>query len=456
MSDAAMSVLSGLVLDSGQRWAEVATDWQIADARAVLGEEGPPFHFLTRPRGGSKTSDLSAAAIALLLTLPPRSRCYWAAADAGQAELAIDVAAGFLARTPALRGALEVQARRVIARATDSTLDVVEAHAPSAWGTNPSAVFVDELANWQDGPAARRLWEALSSAAAKRSDSRLVVLTTPSTPTHFAYAVLEHARTDPRWRSHEVREPPPWLDPERVDEQRARLPASVFAQLFLGDWTQAEGSFLDAALVEALFTLDGPAVEAEPGRRYAAGLDLGHANDSSALAVMHRAKDGAACLDRLATWVPAKGRPVDFAAVERFVLAAHERFGFRLRLDPWQGIALAQRLREAGVRAEEFHFGSGTKQRLASVLLEAVNTGGLRLYDDDDLRHELLELRLRQSASGAWSWDHPSGGHDDRVTALALALVELSQAKRRAPIPDIGPVSVTRGAPAWGATGWGR
>jgi phage terminase large subunit-like protein len=215
-------------------------------------------------------------------------------------------------------------------------------------------------------------------------------------------------------------------------------------------WTQDEGSFLDAALVDAMFTLDGPKVEGEEGRRYDAGLDLGHSSDSTAFAIVHREGEEVH-LDRLVTWTPTKGRPVDFGEVEEFVLAARKRFKFKLRFDPWQGISMAERFKEKRIPTEPFQFGQASKQKLAAALLEAVNTGTLKLYEDEHLRKELLELRLRQAPSGAWSWDHPAGGHDDRVVALSLALMGALERRRR-PTPDVSPVSIT-GPSAWRGSG---
>jgi hypothetical protein len=79
----ALDVLSGLVLEDGRLWADAAEPWQWDDAQAVLDGE-VPFHFLTRPRGGSKTTDLAGLSIAWLLSLPPRSPLDWLAADADQ------------------------------------------------------------------------------------------------------------------------------------------------------------------------------------------------------------------------------------------------------------------------------------------------------------------------------------------------------------------------------------
>jgi hypothetical protein len=55
--------------------------------------------------------------------------------------------------------------------------------------------------------------------------------------------------------------------------------------------------------------------------------------------------------------------------------------------------------------------------------LHSLNSGGLKLYEAEGLKDELLGLRLRQSASGAWSFDHASGAHDDMAVALSLMLV---------------------------------
>lgn len=420
---AALDILSALRLADGRRWIDAAYDFQLEDARQVLAGE-QPYHYLTRARGSSKTTDLAGAALSLLLDSPEADRLHWLAADRDQGGLAIDAIAGFSARTPGLSEQVDVQSRRVVVPATGSTLEVLAADAPGAWGLLSRAIFVDELANWTDGPAARRLWEAASSAAAKRDDARLAVLTTASTPDHFAYGVLEAARKSPLWRVSERYGPSPWMSDARLAEQRARLPEAVYLQLFENQWTMAEGAFLDPAVIEQAFSLDAPALLAADRRQYVAGLDLGSRHDRTVFAVGHL-EGGVVLLDRLEVWEGSRKHPVEFVAVEQFVVDAYERFRFRLRFDPWQGLDLAQRLRAHGIRAEEFNFSQGSKQRLASTLLSLMNTGRLRLYEAPGLREELLALRLAQARSGLWSFDHNAGGHDDRAVAIGLMAVGL-------------------------------
>jgi hypothetical protein len=251
----ARDVLGGLRLEDGRKWVDAAYEFQTEDALAVL-EGDRPYSYLTRSHGSSKTTDLAGVSLAALLAAEGRLRAYWLAADAEQGRLAIDCIAGFVARAEALDGRVDVQARRVLVPATGAWLEVLPADAPGAWGLNPHWIFCDELANWSDGPAAQRLWEAASSAIAKRTDARMVVLTTAGSPDHFSFKVLEHARSSPLWRCSERPGPAPWMDEDRLSEQRQRLPDSVYRQLFENEWTAAEGAFLDPAVIDAAFCLE--------------------------------------------------------------------------------------------------------------------------------------------------------------------------------------------------------
>ncbi len=85
-SEAALDLLSTMVLEDGRRWGEAATRWQWVDARANLTIGSPtPYHFQTRPRGGAKTADQAGVLLAVMLTqAPPGARLYALAADRDQ------------------------------------------------------------------------------------------------------------------------------------------------------------------------------------------------------------------------------------------------------------------------------------------------------------------------------------------------------------------------------------
>jgi hypothetical protein len=132
----ARDVLAILPLEDGRRWIDAAHDFQRQDALAVLEGEAP-YSFVTRARGASKTTDLAALLLSVLIAAEHRIRAYWLAADADQVRLALDVIAGFVSRTPSLAGRVDVQARRVLVPESGAVLEVLPADAPSAWGLTP-------------------------------------------------------------------------------------------------------------------------------------------------------------------------------------------------------------------------------------------------------------------------------------------------------------------------------
>lgn len=128
---APVDLVAGMVLETSQRWGELATEWQWQDAEAIFSQVGPRWHFLTRPRGGSKTTDLAGVALAwLALCAAPGERGYVVASDRDQAALLVDAAAGLVARTPALRAVLTVNAYKVTSP-TGATLEVIPADGAS-------------------------------------------------------------------------------------------------------------------------------------------------------------------------------------------------------------------------------------------------------------------------------------------------------------------------------------
>jgi hypothetical protein len=427
MSDKALDLLASLRLEDGRRWGEAAADFQWDDARNVLDLDGPPYSFLTRARGGSKTCDLAGIAVACMLAqLPARSRLYALAADRDQGRLLVDAIDGFAARTPELRNALRVDAYRVTATRSGSVLDVLAADAPGSWGIRPALLIVDELAQWGTTGAPRRLWEATSTAVAKMPGARLVVLTTAGDPAHWARKVLDHALCDPLWHVHEVAGPPPWLDPERLAEQRRRLPEASYRRLFENEWIAVDEALASPDDLAACATLSGP-VPPEPDRRYLIGLDVGLKKDRTAAAVCHAEKipegEGVrVVLDRLEVWAGTREKPVQLADVETWIMEASRAYNrAQVVVDPWQAIGLAQRLRAGGVQVEEFTFSAGSVGRLASTMLTLIRNRALLLPDDEALLDELGNVRVRETSPGVLRLDHDVDRHDDRAIAIALA-----------------------------------
>lgn len=428
-----LHVLSALVLEDGRLWGEAAEPWQKEDAIAVLDPESDtPNHFLTRSRGSSKTSDLAAIATSILLTqAPERARCYGLAADREQGKLLLNAFEGFVRRTVELAGAFDLQADRIIARHSGASLEILPADAASSWGLLPYFIVVDELAGWYTTQQPRRLWEAVSTAAVKRKECRMVVLTTAGDPAHWSYGILKLARIDPLWHTHEISGPSPWIDARRLEGERRRLTEASYRRLFLNEWTEGDERLTSLGDLELAQILDGPQAWRNEFP-YAIGVDLATKRDRTAVAVCHaepvllRQDDEVpnvrVALDRMSVWQGRRDAPVNLTDVEAWIEQASLDYRAPVILDPYQGVLLAQRLRARGIPVTEFNFTSQSVGVLASTLYQLIRNRCLALpKDDPELIDELANVRLRETSPGVFRLDHDPDKHDDRAIAIALA-----------------------------------
>ncbi len=269
---------------------------------------------------------------------------------------------------------------------------------------------------------------------AKMPGSRMAVLTSAGDPAHWSRKVLDHALEDPLWRVHEIPGPVPWLEPARLEEQRRRLPESAFRRLFLNEWTAAEDRLVTPDDLAAATVLEGP-LSPESGRRYLIGLDLGITGDATVAAVCHgekeRSGDGDGkdfqtgtriVLDRMSVWQGTSSSPVDLSEVEEWIdITARAYNRAKIVFDPYQAIALTQRLKSRGLYVQQFTFSSASVARLAHTLYEQLRSRRISLPDDSDLLDELANVRLVERTPGVYRIDHDPDKHDDRAIALALA-----------------------------------
>jgi phage terminase large subunit-like protein len=423
-TDSAMRLLAALVLEDGRRWGEAARPFQVEDARAVLDLSGPRRHYLTRPRGGSKTTDLAGIGAAVLLEqAPPGSRSYAFAADRDQAGLLLDAVAGFASRTPELSGALRVDAGRVANVRSGASLAIMSSDDASAWGLRPYACVVDELAQWPTTSGPRRLWKAIFSSMPKIANSRLVCLTSAGDPAHWSHGVLSRALEQPlRWRVSQTPGPLPWLDPADLAEQKHELPEWEYARLHLNAWTASDDRLTSLDDLQACVTLEGP-LSPNPRWRYVVSADLSTKRDTTVVSICHvepilDPETGASLgermvMDRMITWTPHGGQRVQLPEVEEAIAQAAGSFRAPVVLDPWQAVGMAQRLRERGIYVEEFTFSQQSVGRLALTLHNLIKEHALAIPDDPDLISELANVRLRETSPGVYRMDHDPDKHDD-------------------------------------------
>lgn len=421
-----LDLLASLTDDVG-RWWTCATEVQRADAQAILvpGPGDPRRHWLGRAKGYSKTRDVAAMSIVVLLTqMAAAEQGFAAASDADQAGLVRQSISAFRAHTPALERRITVESRRVVAEGAQSELVILAADSAGSHGLRPRWLAVDELANWPDTERHRTFFDSLWAGLPKVAGSRGVIMTTAGSPGHFARRIFELAGDDPLWRLSDVHGAPPWTPAAEVEAERRRLFPSQFQRLWLNEWANADDSIADPGDVEAACVLEGP-LAPEPDTRYIISLDIGTRIDNTAAVVAHAVRDPEGTrviVDRLEVWQPKPGAPVSIDEVRAWVTEMSRIYnGAIVRYDPSQGYLLAEQLRKAGVPASEFVFSTASVGRLATALMQALRGRLLTLPNDEALRKEILEVRLRETSPNVLRIDHKAGGHDDRVIACAMA-----------------------------------
>ncbi|MFT4226100.1 terminase large subunit domain-containing protein [Micropruina sp.] len=441
-----LALVGAMVLEDGQRWGEVAHDFQLADLQAVVRAE-QRRHFLLRGRGLSKSTDVAALALALMIAeAPPRARGLVFATDADQAALLVDALSGLVARTPGLAAAVEVGARSVTVRASKAVLTVESSDAGSAFGHRPWLTIVDELASWPRTANHRRLWSAIVSAVPKVPGGRLLVLTAAGAPTSLAAEVWSEAEKSPHWHTSRTPGPSPWWTPDDIEATRASLTASEWARLIECRWAEGDDSLATVEDVEAAFRAGEAVLEPRAGTRYVAALDVGTRRDLTALAVGHAERTEVGrivVIDRVTHWRPepgaggAGGARVDLAEVEAAVLRICRAYRAPLRFDRMQAEQMTTNLTRAGVRCEEYVFSSAGTNKLARGLWVALRDRALSVPDDAELRDEFGSVRLVETGPSTVKLSNPAGHHDDVVTAIGMVVATLTARQ------DVGPGGVT-------------
>lgn len=284
----AMELMAAMVLEDG-RWGEVAAPFQIDDARAVLEPEpgAARLNWLSRGKGTSKTTDVSAMTLAWLVAQSAAlDEGYVIASDEEQANRLLNRARALIVRTPGLRGVVEVQARSIVNTRNGARVVALAADVAGAEGVLTPWIAVDELPNWADTTSARGMWTAAFSSTPKVKGCRLTVIGHAGQPGSWQHQLFERARSSSAWRVNHLEGPAPWITDEALEEQRALLLPSQFERRWLNRWTQGEDRLAMHEDVRACVQLDGPQ-EPKAGQRYVIGLDVGVTKDRCVAAVMH-------------------------------------------------------------------------------------------------------------------------------------------------------------------------
>ena len=262
------------------------------------------------------------------------------------------------------------------------------------------------------------VWSAAIRPALSDRRGEALFLSTPNGRNWFWSAWMRGQKTSTKagqsewqsWRFPTTANP--HIDPAEVDSARDLLPERLYRQDYLAEFLADSGSVFRH--VEAAATVD-PGSAPDPNERYILGVDWGRSNDFTCIAVLAVNARKIVALDRFNEigWALQRGR-----------LAA--------LYDTWRPEAIwaeansiggpnIEALQAEGLPVIGFQTTASSKNPLIESLALAIERRELALLRDPVLIGELQAYAMERLPSGRFTYNAPSGEHDDSVIATALA-----------------------------------
>lgn len=412
--------------------ARVIEPWQRADfeamdpaLRRVVGHSVPDarlWHWLERPRGHSKTSDIAVCVVWLLFASNRMLSGVVAAADQEQAKFLQRAVDRLVRLNPWLGDSLEVQRSRVINKRTGSECLIITSDAPSSYGLECDFIVADEITHW----CKRELFDSLWSTTAKRDPCLLLCIMNAGFQTSWCWPLRELVRTDPEWHFSRLEGPQAsWISPKMLAAQERLLPAIAYARLWLNQWATGSGD----ALAETDITTaikDTPIAMPSCDEVTVGGLDIGLKRDATGWVCVAKDRNGLNRVIAVRRWQAERGETVDLADVERAILADARLYHLRrVAADPTEAQYLLQRLARNGVTAVERRQLGDKLVAQAAALVTAFRDQRIEIPADPMLLRELRTARVEEKSYGVrLTAERTSAGHGDVVTALSIAIAE--------------------------------
>src|SRR5262249_34292217 len=141
-----------------------------------------------------------------------------------------------------------------------------------------------------------------------------------------------------------------------LERQRRILMAAQYAREHQNQWVDAADAFTTQANVDAAMGTSWTERARGVARTsYVVAVDIGTVHDPSVVGVAHRDPDGRIYVDRLVTLQGTRESPVQIADLETTIRDLAAAFAVsRIRVESWQGIAMAQSLQRLKLPVELF------------------------------------------------------------------------------------------------------
>jgi phage terminase large subunit-like protein len=389
------------------------------------------------PKKSGKTAIAAMALIYVVVVLGGNfAEGYAVANDREQAETRVfQAATRIIEASPLLRDSAKITTNKIEFLSTGATITAIASDYAGAAGSNPTISVFDEL--WGvTSESGIRLWDEMVPVPTRKISVRLTttyagfegesilledLYKRGLKGEEIAPALYRQSGMLMFWSHKPIA---PWQTHEWIEQMRSTMRPNGFLRIIENRWVSSESSFVPIEWYDACVDSKLSPELADPRLSVWVGVDASVKRDSTA--VVACTFDLKAKKIRLAwhrVFQPSPKEPLDFeATIEQTLLDLRRRFYVReVRFDPYQLVAVAQRLTTAGLPMVEFPQSVPNLTESSTNLYEALKGRNLVVYPDDDVRLAVSRCVAVETARG-WRIAKEKASHKiDVVVALAMA-----------------------------------
>lgn len=396
-----------------------------------------PELLFAAPKKSGKTALAAMIVLYVIVCLGGRyAEAYCIANDQEQASSRVFQAiARIIEASPLLRGTAKITTNKVEFVSTGSTITALASDYAGAAGANPTVTVFDEL--WAyTSERAQRLFDEMVPVPTRKVSIRLTVT--------YAGFEGESALLESLYKrglkgdqiapalyrqngllmfwTHDC--PAPWQAMQWIEQMRQQLRPNQFLRMIENRWVTNEATFVpmewwDGCVDQRMRPLIG-----DRSLPVWIGLDASLKRDSTAIVAVTFDREGnRARLVWHRIFQPSPDDPIDFeSTVESTLRELRGSFDVReVRYDPYQLVAVAQRLSAQGLPMAEFAQSVPNLTEASSNLYELIKGRNLAVYPDAEMRLAVSRCVALETSRG-WRIAKEKVSHKiDVVVALAMA-----------------------------------
>jgi phage terminase large subunit-like protein len=396
-----------------------------------------PEQLYSCPKKSGKTTFGALHVLALTLLFGgsyPEATC--CANDQEQARSRVfEMVRRIIEASPVLKREARLTESRITFPAFDATITAIASDAGSAAGGNQSISVFDELWAYVS-ERSRRLWDEMVPPPTRRIACRLTVTYAGFSGESLLLEELhKRGKALPEvapslhagdgllmfW-SHEPIAP--WQDERWLASMRKTLRPSAYARMVLNEFASSESQFVDLSAWDQCISPELLPLREDRDAHIWIGIDASVKRDSTALvACTYNKQTKSVRLVAHRVFTPSPNDPIDFeGTIAATVLEWREKFLLRkVYFDPFQMVAVAQRLARAGCKMEEYPQTIPNLTAATSNLFDLIQSRSIALYPDAAMRLAVSRAVLHESSRG-WRLDKLKQHYKiDIVVALSMA-----------------------------------